>query len=132
MSAEASGSSVVEMHGERCLLISDDHTIVRDAEGGRALIEAALGERATLIAVPASVLDDEFFRLRSGLAGEILQKAVNYRLKFAVIGDVSAHVNASDALRDLVTESNRGRSIFFVNDRAALNAQLADLHASRS
>jgi hypothetical protein len=58
-----------------------------------------------------------------------LQKAANYRLKFAVLGDVSAHVCASDALRDFVVECNRGRSIFFVADLPALAERLAALNA---
>jgi hypothetical protein len=97
---------------------------VRDERGGRGLVEAALNAGATLIAVPAGRLDAEFFRLRSGLAGEILQKAANYRLKFAVVGDVSEHAASSDALRDFIVECNRGREIFFVDDLVALERRL--------
>jgi hypothetical protein len=116
-------NTVVELAGERCLFFAAGPPI-RDANGARDLIEAALNESASLIAVPAARLDDEFFRLRSGLAGEILQKAVNYRLKFAVIGDISAHVAASDALRDFVVECARGRDVLFVVDAAELVQRL--------
>ena len=62
--------------------------------------------------------------LAPGLAGEVLQKAANYGFKFAVLGDVSAYVAASDALRDFVIECNRGGSIFFVDDLKDLEARL--------
>ena len=49
---------------------------------------------------------------------------VNYRLKFAVLGDISEHVAASDALRDFVYESNNGRQIWFLPDEQALEQRL--------
>lgn len=55
-----------------------------------------------MIAVPVARFDPEFFRLRSGLAGEITQKFVNYRSKLAVIGDISEKAAESVALRDFV------------------------------
>lgn len=103
--------------------------MVRDASGGRYLVEEVLNHRATVIAVPVERLDPSFFQLRSGLAGEVIQKVLNYHCKFAVIGDITAHVAASDALRDLVVECNRGRDIFFVDDIAALEERLARLQA---
>jgi hypothetical protein len=120
---------VLDVAGQRCLLADESGPVVRDADGGRILIEEALSERARIIAVPAARLDTSFFQLRSGLAGEVLQKAANYRLKFAVIGDISAHVAASDALRDFVVECNRGDSIFFIPDLQALRESLVALGA---
>ena len=49
----------------------------------------------------------------SGLAGEILQKFVNYRLKVAIVGDYSRYT--SKPLHDFIRESNRGRDVFFVS-----------------
>jgi len=93
----------------------------------RDLIEEAFTNRASMIVVPAARLDPTFFQLRSLLAGEVLQKMANYRLKFAVVGDLSAQMSASDALRDFVFESNRGDSIFFVADLPSLDTRLAEL-----
>jgi hypothetical protein len=65
--------------------------------------------------------------LRSGLAGEFLQKTVNYRGRFAVTGDISEQITASTALRDFVVECNRGRSIFSLPDLAAVAAKISEL-----
>ncbi|WP_342237603.1 DUF4180 domain-containing protein [Inquilinus sp. OTU3971] len=79
---------------------------------------------ASVIALPVSRLGAAFFQLRTGLAGEIAQKAVDYRLKLAVIGDISRHLAASSALRDWVREANRGREIWFEPSLGSLAARL--------
>ncbi len=78
-----------------------------------------------MIAIPRTRLTADFFRLRTRLAGEILQKLTNYRFKVAIVGDVSAEIAASDALRDFVRECNRGGQVWFVEDLAELERRLA-------
>ena len=79
---------------------------------------------AEMVAVPASRLDEEFFSLGTRFAGEVMQKFVNYRLRLAVVGDISRHLAASAALRALVHESNRADHVWFVADLDALDARL--------
>ena len=57
-------------------------------------------------------LDPEFFNLRSGLAGEILQKFSNYKMKLAIIGNFEKVT--SNALKAFIFECNRGRHVFFL------------------
>ena len=64
-----------------------------------------------------------FFDLKSGLAGEVLQKFSNYDVRLAVVGDLSDLT--SDSLRAFVKESNRGGRLFFLNDREEAVARLA-------
>jgi hypothetical protein len=82
---------------------------------------------AEMVAVPAERLDEQFFSLGTGFAGEVMQKFVNYRLRLAVVGDISRHLEASSALRALVHESNRSDHIWFVPDVDALDAHLKTL-----
>jgi Domain of unknown function (DUF4180) len=88
------------------------------------LVAQALGEQADLVSLPASRLADGFFDLRTGVAGEYAQKFVNYRVRLAVIGDISAHTERSEALRAFVAESNRGRQLWFVRSQADLDDRL--------
>ncbi len=60
-----------------------------------------------------AMLAEPLFILSSGLAGEFLQKFVNYRLKVAIIGDYSHYT--SKLVHDFVRESNRCRYVFFVS-----------------
>ena len=90
------------------------------------LIGNAWVDNVGLIAIPVSRLDPAFFELRSGMAGELAQKLVNYHLRLAIVGDVSGYEAASDAFRDWVWESNRGTHVWFVPDEAALGARLGN------
>ncbi|MCP3784781.1 DUF4180 domain-containing protein [Micromonospora sp. A3M-1-15] len=97
---------------------------VATTEAALDLIGAAFGG-AEVVAVPAGRLDPSFFSLGTRFAGEVMQKFVNYRLRLVVVGDISAHLAESGALRALVAESNRHDHIWFVPDLAALDARLA-------
>jgi len=56
-------------------------------------------------------LGDRFFDLKTGYAGEILQKFSNYKMKLAIIGDFSEY--KSKSLRDFIYECNNGSCVFF-------------------
>lgn len=89
------------------------------------LIGEALAQGAGLIVIPVERLDEEFFRLRTGVAGQILQKFVTYGRRVAIAGDISRHVAESSALRDFVVESNRGDHIWFVENVEEIERRLA-------
>lgn len=54
----------------------------------------------------------EFFDLKTGMAGEVLQKFSNYRVKLAIVGDFSKYTSKS--LQDFIFESNKQRQVCFV------------------
>lgn len=54
----------------------------------------------------------DFFNLKTGIAGEILQKFSTYRVKLAIVGDFSVY--DSKPLKDFIHESNRGGHTTFV------------------
>lgn len=65
------------------------------------------------IAISKRLINDKFFILSSGLAGEVLQKFINYQFRIAIYGDYSKYT--SKPLKDFIYESNKGRDIFFVS-----------------
>ena len=67
------------------------------------------------LVIPKENLAEEFFDLRTGLAGEMLQKCTNYQMKIAIVGDFTVY--DSKALRDFIRECNRGTSVFFLPGR---------------
>lgn len=75
--------------------------------------------------MPVYQFAPEFFALRTRVAGLFIQKLINYGQRLAIVGDISAQVAESAALRDFVTESNRGRHVWFVADLTALERRLA-------
>lgn len=54
-----------------------------------------------------------FFHLKTGLAGEILQKFSTYRVQLAIVGDFSKY--ASKSLRNFIYESNKYGQVIFVS-----------------
>lgn len=66
-----------------------------------------------MIIIHESQLHPDFFILRTGVAGEILQKFSTYRMKLAIVGDFTNC--KSKSLRDFIRESNKQRQINFVN-----------------
>jgi hypothetical protein len=93
--------------------------------GATDVIGDAFGSGARLVAIPVECLGEGFLTLSTRIAGEVIQKFVNYGFRVAFVGDVSRQVAASAALRDFVRESNRGRHVWFVSDLAELEARLA-------
>ena len=67
---------------------------------------------------------EEFFILSSGLAGEVLQKYVNYHFKLAIWGDFSHYT--SKPLHDFIYESNQGNDFFFVASQEEALRKLAE------
>ncbi len=61
-------------------------------------------------------ISPDFFDLKTGIAGEILQKFSNYRVRLAIVGNFSAYTGKS--LRDFIFESNKGRQVNFVSSFA--------------
>jgi hypothetical protein len=65
------------------------------------------------IIIHSGSFSKDFFDLRSGMAGEILQKFSNYRMKLAIVGGFTQLKSIS--WKDFIRESNRGSMISFAN-----------------
>jgi len=109
--------------GVPVLVVDEQGPPIATTQDALDLIGAAYAT-ADVVAIPAARLDDSFFTLRSGVAGEIMQKFANYRIRLAIVGDITRHTAASTALRDLVHESNRGTQLWFIPTLADLDKHL--------
>ena len=85
--------------------------------------QTALDLIVTVIALPKEAVAGDFFVLSTRLAGEILQKFINYQSKLAIYGDFSRYT--SKPLKDFIYESNRGADVFFAADEADALEKLA-------
>ncbi len=94
-------------------IIESDELVIKDAASAVDFaMETKHRTNCDKIALNKSAVTEDFFILSSGLAGEILQKLVNYGIKFAIYGDYSKYT--SKPLRDFIYESNQGKDAFFV------------------
>ncbi|MEU1168680.1 DUF4180 domain-containing protein [Streptomyces sp. NPDC005921] len=117
-------ATLVTLHTTRVLRCAPEGPAPAGESAALDLLGDAMGRDAELVAVPVERIADEFFRLRSGVAGAVVQKFANYRLRLAVVGDLSHHLAAGSALRDFVYEANRGRQLWFVADDGELEQRL--------
>lgn len=93
--------------------VSSDSMIITDVDSALDLLMSAKYEAGTkYIVVDKKNIIEDFFILSSGLAGEILQKFINYGGKIAIYGDFSHYT--SKPLKDFIFESNKGKDVFFV------------------
>lgn len=112
--------------GRSVLLCAAEGPRVSSEADAVDLIGGLWGLEVDWLVLPVARLGDDFLRLRTGLAGAVIQKFVTYRVRLAIVGDLSADMAASDALRDFVRESNVGGHVWFVPDLATLETRLVE------
>ena len=101
----------IERNGSLCAL-ADDGCRITDVSSALELLMTAAHEAGTKnIAIRKELITEDFFRLGTGLAGEILQKYVNYGGRLEIYGDYSRYT--SKPLKDFIYESNHGLDVFF-------------------
>jgi len=115
----------IEIAGTRLLVCGEDGPRLQTSGDINMFLSEAWAANATMIAIPVARLGDDFFQLRSGLAGEVAQKFVNYQIRVAIVGDISHWLAASKALTDFVFESNRGQALWFADNINEVQKRLA-------
>ncbi|WP_028548039.1 DUF4180 domain-containing protein [Paenibacillus sp. UNC451MF] len=103
----------LEAGGRNIAVVSSSETLIGDVQSALDLMATVHYETGCdRIVINKSLLSDSFFDLKTRLAGEILQKFINYRVKIAIVGDFSGY--SSQSLQDFIYECNRGHDIFFL------------------
>jgi hypothetical protein len=113
-----------ELHGVRVLECVPDGSKLQTYNDAVELIGKTFENHATLIVIPVECLNDEFFQLKTRIAGELIQKFVQYRRRLVIVGDISGFLAESSALRAFVNESNRGKEVWFLATLEDLNDRL--------
>ena len=91
--------------------VISEEIVIKNVEDGLDLIGDLYYQEYDRIIIHSKNILPEFFDLKNGIAGEILQKFSNYRLRLVILGDFSGFTNKS--IRDFIYESNRGKQINF-------------------
>ncbi len=103
----------LKMNGTDIAVVSNDEKVIIDTQTALDLAMTVKYETgAAKIVISKDLICEDFFILSTGIAGEILQKYLNYQVKIAVYGDYSRYT--SKPLKDFIYESNKGKDFFFV------------------
>ena len=102
------------IHQNKLLKIAEivsDTAILNTLEDGLDLLGNIYYDQFDGIILHQEDISPLFFDLKTGLAGEILQKFSNYRMRLVIVGDYALY--KSKSLQDFIFESNKGKLINF-------------------
>jgi hypothetical protein len=94
--------------------VISDGFVINNIEDGIDLVGNMYYQNVDKLILYEKNIIPTFFDLKTGIAGEILQKFSNYRIRLAIVGDFSKYTSKS--LNDFIYESNKNREINFVFD----------------
>ena len=92
-----------------------DGIVINNLEDGTDLIGNVYYQGYEKIIICMDNLTPDFFDLKTKLAGEILQKFSNYRVRLVILGDFSKV--ESKSLQDFIRESNNGKLVNFLGSK---------------
>ncbi len=108
-------TEVIRKNNTAVAVVSSEECLITDAQSALDLIMTVKYETGCVnIALNKEAVTEDFFILSTCLAGDILQKFVNYGVRVAIYGDFSKYT--SKPLKDLMYESNKGNDIYFQPD----------------
>ena len=106
---------IIEKNGVEIAIVNSNEELIKDVQSALDLMATVIYQAgANRIILNKSTICEDFFDLKTRLAGDILQKFINYQTKIAIVGDYSTY--SSKSLKDFIYESNKGRDIFFLSD----------------
>jgi hypothetical protein len=113
-----------DLHGVRILECAPEGPALQSEQDATTVLGEAMAQGAALVLLPVDRLSASFFQLRTGLAGAIVQKFVNYRMRLAIVGAISPEALESTALRAYILECNRNKNVWFLDSMDDLNKRL--------
>lgn len=103
----------IETDGGTIAVVSSNEILIEDVQSALDLMATVQYETGShRMVMNQSIFSEAFFDLKTRLAGEILQKYINYHVKVAIIGDFSVY--PSQSLQDFIYECNKGNDFFFL------------------
>lgn len=97
-------------NGKEIVALKEDGVVIHNAQ---AFLDVVMNLPSDRVIIYKENVPEEFFDLRSGLAGEILQKASNYSRQLGIVGDLSRYPSRS--LKAFLYESNKSDKIIFTD-----------------
>lgn len=93
--------------------ITSDLLLIKAPEDGLDLLGNIYYQGFHKMIIHEKSITPDFFDLKSGIAGEILQKFSNYRMPLAIVGDFTQY--ESKSINDFIRESNQRKQVIFVD-----------------
>ena len=105
-------TKIIEVSGNKIVEFISDNILIENVQDVLDLLVNQECRGANMFIIHENNLPAAFFDLKTGMAGEILQKFTTYNIRAAIIGDFSKF--SSKSLKALIIESNKHGQILFV------------------
>lgn len=106
---------IIENNEKKIAIINSTEIIINDEGSALDLAMSIQYEHnCSRIIINKEAMKEDFFKLSTRLAGDIIQKYVTYRITLAIVGDYSEYT--SKPLKDFMYESNHGKDLYFVDN----------------
>lgn len=103
--------------------VNSEDLIINSVEDGSDLLGNLYYSDYDRIIIHEKNINSAFFDLKTGFAGEILQKFSNFRVRLVVIGNFDKYESAS--LKQFILESNKGKQVNFLSSLSEALKQLS-------
>ncbi|WP_368487922.1 DUF4180 domain-containing protein [Clostridium sp. BJN0013] len=107
---------VIERNNKKYIECNSSETLLRSEQDALNLTAACVENNIYLLMLHSEVLTDDFFKLRTGLAGQVLQKFINYHVKVVVV--LTSEQKIKGKFKELIAESNKGNDFRVFNNPA--------------
>lgn len=116
--------SVIEKNNQKYILCASAETPISKEQDALDLIGIGFGHEINRLLILREALAEEFFDLKTGLAGNILQKLINYQIKTALVITDSQKIKGR--FKEFLAEANKGNSFRVFDNREAAEKWLID------
>lgn len=103
--------------------VNSENIIIQSVEDGLDLLGNLYYSDYDRIIIHEKNINSDFFDLKTGIAGEILQKFSNFRVRLIIVGNFDKYENNS--LKQFIFESNKGKQVNFLSSLSEALKQLS-------
>ncbi len=114
---------IYPINGIKIAEIISDEVLIKETQDALDIMAESTYQGSWKIILHEKNVIPDFFDLRTGIAGDILQKFSTYNVQLALVGDFSQY--SSKSLKNFILESNRHGRIFFVSSLDEAKERLA-------
>lgn len=101
-----------DYQGTKIALLSETSFKITTPQEALELVANAVYQDCDHVVLQKGQLDESFYDLKTGFAGEVLQKFSNYQAYLAIVGDFENI--QSNSLKSFIMESNKMGRVLFV------------------
>ncbi|GEM44518.1 DUF4180 domain-containing protein [Deinococcus cellulosilyticus] len=108
---------VIEHKNQKYIEVTSSSPLLGSEQDALDLVALGMEQQTGLLLLHAEALSEDFFQLKTGVAGAMLQKFINYHMKTAVV--LADQEGQHLRFREMVSEANKGQAFRVFETREA-------------